>query len=207
MGLARRRFKWTRYRPFAGVDDHSADRDTFVANVHFAEKHHLWARNQVSSARAPSLVAKGTLQSLFKRHTLSLLNEIDSRPADIAPFVLQDRFAELDAPIADVKLAGNRLGWKSTYPRRPHPRGKRNTGQSLNRVVVSEPQLPLQLNQPASNERCHQRVDRPGPYNLYPSHRATTALARQLPTTLTEVRAMSISASMPSSTATPSMGR
>ena len=39
------------------------------------------------------------------------------------------------------------------------------------------------------------------------SQRATTALARQLPSTFTEVRAMSIRASMPSSTATPSIGR
>src|ERR1039457_2536020 len=41
----------------------------------------------------------------------------------------------------------------------------------------------------------------------YPSHLATTALARQLPSTLVDVRAMSISASTPSRTAAPSMGR
>ena len=42
---------------------------------------------------------------------------------------------------------------------------------------------------------------------LKPSHRATTALARQLPSTLTEVRAISSSASTPSRTAKPSAGR
>src|SRR5579864_9186011 len=40
-----------------------------------------------------------------------------------------------------------------------------------------------------------------------PSHRATTAVARQLPSRFTDVRAMSISASTPSSSATPSTGR
>ena len=43
--------------------------------------------------------------------------------------------------------------------------------------------------------------------NFTPSHRATTAVARQLPSTFTDVRAMSRSVSMPSSSATPSAGR
>ena len=41
----------------------------------------------------------------------------------------------------------------------------------------------------------------------YPSHLATTALAKQLPRTLIEVRAMSSTASTPSRTAMPSIGR
>src|SRR5207302_6131630 len=40
-----------------------------------------------------------------------------------------------------------------------------------------------------------------------PSHRAITAVARQLPTRLIDVRAMSISASTPRITATPCSGR
>ena len=40
-----------------------------------------------------------------------------------------------------------------------------------------------------------------------PSHRAITAVARQLPTRFTIVRAMSISSSTPRITATPSSGR
>ncbi len=40
-----------------------------------------------------------------------------------------------------------------------------------------------------------------------PSQRATTAAAMQLPSRLTDVRAMSISASAPSSSATPESGR
>src|ERR1019366_4184753 len=47
----------------------------------------------------------------------------------------------------------------------------------------------------------------PRRYNLYPSQRATTALARQFPTTFSEVRAISRIASTPSSTAIPSLGR
>src|SRR5205814_4880143 len=43
--------------------------------------------------------------------------------------------------------------------------------------------------------------------NLTPSHRATTAVARQLPSRLTDVRAISMSASTPSNKATPSTGR
>ena len=43
--------------------------------------------------------------------------------------------------------------------------------------------------------------------NFTPSHRATTAVARQFPSTFTDVRAMSISVSTPRITAIPSIGR
>ncbi len=46
----------------------------------------------------------------------------------------------------------------------------------------------------------------PGEVKLTPSQRATTAVARQLPSTFTDVRAISITASIPSSTAAPSIG-
>jgi len=52
---------------------------------------------------------------------------------------------------------------------------------------------------------CYWRV--PEGSSGSPSQRAMTAVARQLPSTLTEVRTMSMTASMPSSTATPSRGR
>jgi len=87
-------FKWTRYGRVAVVNDRDANSYTFVANAD-SRWSIGWAGNQVFDG-TPSFVAKGTPESLCSLLALSNLFELSG-------VVPQDRYAETDAAIANIR--------------------------------------------------------------------------------------------------------
>jgi hypothetical protein len=104
-------FNRTRCGRLAIVNDRFTDGDTFFANVR-RRRSVTWAGNQILD-NAVSLVAKGTAESLGARFVRS--NPLQA--CRIVPWhgiVPQDRSAQEDTPIADVRSrviagAGNQL--------------------------------------------------------------------------------------------------